>query len=392
MAADILATIAAEVPEYARPLEGSFGRGLQTGVVEALRQFLALIRDPEAGRGTGREVYIGLGRGELRQGRTLDSLQAAYRVGARVAWRRAAAAVRRAGFSAEVLSLLAEAMFAYIDELSADSVEGFAEAQSELEGERQRRRRELVSLILSDSMVSSQELRAAAAAAGWTMPSTMAPVACREQATDALARRLGPEVLATSRDGLGCLIVPDPLGPGREAALERAAKALVDRFGRRDSAIVAVGPTLSGPPTQSGIEPKPQPPGIGLVGARAWAITVAALTLPTPGGPLVWAEHRLAELILLESSDLAARLLELRLAPLSGLTTATSRRLSRTLLAYIDNAGNAVAVAGELGIHAQTARHRIARLRECFGNDIDSPAWRFEVGLALRAARLAGNT
>ena len=47
---EILATIAREVPEYARPLEGRFGRGIQTGVAEALRQFLALIRDPEAGR------------------------------------------------------------------------------------------------------------------------------------------------------------------------------------------------------------------------------------------------------------------------------------------------------------------------------------------------------
>src|SRR3954454_17073177 len=84
---EILATIAREVPEYARPLEGDFGRGVRTGVGEALSQFVALIRDPEAGRGLGREVYMELGRGELRQGRTLDSLQAAYRVGARVAWR-----------------------------------------------------------------------------------------------------------------------------------------------------------------------------------------------------------------------------------------------------------------------------------------------------------------
>ncbi len=33
---EILATIAREVPEYARPLEGRFGRGIRTGVGEAL--------------------------------------------------------------------------------------------------------------------------------------------------------------------------------------------------------------------------------------------------------------------------------------------------------------------------------------------------------------------
>jgi hypothetical protein len=53
---EILETIAHEVPEYARPLEGRFGRGIRTGVGEALNQFVALIRDPDAGRGLGREV------------------------------------------------------------------------------------------------------------------------------------------------------------------------------------------------------------------------------------------------------------------------------------------------------------------------------------------------
>src|SRR5918997_1003120 len=131
---EILATIAREVPEYARPLEGSFGRGVRTGVTEALRQFVELIRSPSGARGPGREVYVALGRGELRQGRTLDSLQSAYRVGARVAWRRASEAARRAGVDPQLLSLLAESIFAYIEELSADSVEGYAEARSQLEG------------------------------------------------------------------------------------------------------------------------------------------------------------------------------------------------------------------------------------------------------------------
>src|SRR5215207_8991226 len=147
---EILATIAREVPEYARPLEGSFGRGVRTGVSEALSQFVELVRSRSGARGPGREVYVALGRGELRQGRTLDALQSAYRVGARVAWRRVAATARDAGVDAEVLSLLAESIFAFIEELSADSVEGYAEARSRLEGERRRRRRELVTVLVRD--------------------------------------------------------------------------------------------------------------------------------------------------------------------------------------------------------------------------------------------------
>src|SRR6478735_2242664 len=170
IAAETLAAIAREVPEYARPLEGSFGRGIRTGVEEALRQFVALIRDREVGR----EVYVELGRGELRQGRTLDSLQSAYRVGARVAWRRISAAGRRAGLDPEELSLLAEAIFAYIDELSADSVEGYTEAQAEVEDRRRRLRHELAAMLVREPPPSEADLKAAAGEAGWAPPRTAA--------------------------------------------------------------------------------------------------------------------------------------------------------------------------------------------------------------------------
>src|SRR5687768_3032985 len=181
---EILATIAREVPDYARPLEGAFGQGVRTGVTEALRQFVELIRSPSGARGPGREVYVALGRGELRQGRTLDSLQSAYRVGARVAWRRVADAAQRAGAEPEVLSLLAESIFAFIEELSADSVEGYAEARSHLEGERRRRQRELVGLLLRDPPADDADLRAAATAVGWRVPRIAAAVACQEDQLD----------------------------------------------------------------------------------------------------------------------------------------------------------------------------------------------------------------
>ena len=133
---EILDAIAREVPEYARPLEGCFGRGIRSGVSEALRQFVALIRDPDADRSAGPRGLSRAGRGELRQGRTLDSLQAAYRVGARVAWRRLGGRGAGGGPRPATLSLLAESIFAYIDQLAADSVEGYAEAMAELEDER----------------------------------------------------------------------------------------------------------------------------------------------------------------------------------------------------------------------------------------------------------------
>jgi PucR C-terminal helix-turn-helix domain len=358
---EILGAIAREVPEYERPLEGNFGRGVRTGVGEALSQFVALIRDPDTGRGLGREVYVSLGRGELNQGRTLDSLQAAYRVGARVAWRRLALVGRRAKLDAEVLSLLAEAIFAYIDELSADSVEGYAVARSESEDLRRRRRRELASLLLRESAADAADLRAAARAAGWRIPRKLAPLACAEPELGGLGRRLPADCLVTQIDELGCVLLPDPTGPGRRAALERAA-------GGR--------PVVFGPPC----EPTRLRDSWELAKLALGALEAGAI----PTGGLVGAEDHLAGLLLFEGSALVARIAARRLAPLDSLTVKARERMRETALAYVRHGGNSVEMATALHVHPQTARYRVTRLRELLGDQLDDPDARFELEIALR--------
>jgi len=358
---EILATIAREVPDYARPLEGRFGRGIRTGVGEALSQFVALIRDPDAGREPGREVYVQLGRGEQRVGRPLDSLLAAYRVGARVAWRRIAAAGRRADLEAEPLTLLAEAIFAYIDELSADSVDGYAAAQAEVEDVRRRRREELVRLLVSESPADPADLKAAARAAAWTLPKRVAAAACAEADLGSIARRLPPEPLATVLDGTGCLLLGDPDGPGRREAIARAA----------GGARLVLGPTA-------------EPDGV----AASWSLARSLLTadadrpLAEPG--LLAAEDHLTDLVLFRSRQLTTRIAARRLAPFDELTPKAQARMRETALAHVRHHGNAVAMATELHIHPQTARYRIARLRELLGDQLDDPDARFELEMALR--------
>ena len=150
-----------------------FGRGVRTGVTEALRQFVALIRDPDSGREPGREVYVGLGRGELRQGRTLDALQSAYRVGARVAWRRLAEAARGAGLDSERPEHCWPSRSSPTSRSCRPTRSRATPRRARsVEGERQRRRRELVALLLRDPPPAQAELRAAAEAAGWKTPRT----------------------------------------------------------------------------------------------------------------------------------------------------------------------------------------------------------------------------
>ena len=362
MTEEILAAIAHNVPEYARPLGGGFGRWVRAGVTDALSQFVALIRNPDAGRELSREIYAELGRGELREGRTLDSLQAAYRVGARIAWRRVSRVARKAKLDSSILSLLAEAVFAYIDELSADSVEGYAQAQREQEGERQRRRRELLAQLIRDPPAEESELRVAAQAVGWRLPRSAAPLAVGEADLTRVARRLPADSLVGSVDGIGCALLA---GEDR-GELARATELVV----------AALGPAV---------------PRAELAGS--WALAKAALRAAEAGalggGSPIDVDHHLAELLIFDSGALADRLSGHVLAPLAELTPAARARTEETVLAFVQHGGNAAAMARDLHLHPQTIRYRLTRVRELFGDRLDDPDGRFELELALRAKRQA---
>jgi hypothetical protein len=362
LAEEILATIAREVPEYARPLEGSFGRGIRIGVDEALRQFAAIVRDPGADRGAGRDVYVRLGRGEFRQGRSLDSLQAAYRVGARVAWRRTSEAAGLAGHPPERIFELADAIFAYIDELSSESVEGYAAAQSEREGEREMRRSRLLTAMLAEA--ERPELELLATTAGWQLPTRAAAAACDPDDVGAIARRLGPETISATRDELGVLIVPDPAGPGVARRLEVAAE------GRA----LTLGPTTT-------------PESV----ASSWAEAEEAHAARTAGAlspalGLLRTDEHLADLTVAASSARLERLAARHLAALDDETEASRERLLGTLEAWLGNLGAIAPTAADLDVHPQTVRYRIARLRQLLGDRLDDPEARFEIQLALRAS------
>jgi hypothetical protein len=295
----------------------------------------------------------------MREGRSLDSLQAAYRVGARVAWRRLSAAGLAGGMTTEGLCSLADAIFAYIDELSADSVEGYAQAQEAAAGERERRRRRVLASLLAEPQ-EPDVLRSAAAEAGWGLPATVGLVACEPVDLDKIVRRLPVDALAAMQDELGCIVVPDPDGPGRRAELERAC---ADRA-------AALGPT--------------QP--VARAGA-SWARARSGLSA-IRGGALeaslcVVADH-LTELAFFEAREPLRDLRAMTLAPLNGLTPAARDRMTETLRAYLDHRGNAPAMAEALHVHPQTVRYRLRKLRDLFGAALDDPEARFELETAVR--------
>jgi len=360
---EIIETIRRTVPAYARPLEGAFGTALRSGVDRALEDFLDEVegKEVEAGRGG---IYVALGRGEAREGRTMEALLAAYRTGARVAWRRASEQGRRAGFDAETLMLLAEAFFAYIDQLSSQSAQGYAEEQSALAGEQVRRRRVLLGLLVQTPPAEPLVVESAAREAGWTLPSELAALVWRDESEQPVARRLPLDVLVAPHDEVVVYaLVPDPSAPGRQAQLERALE-------RRPAAL---GPAV--PWSEAWLSASRARAVLRLVGEGL--IAADGLTL---------AEEHLARLIVHGDAGLLAELARRRLAPLDERSPASRQRLHETLAAWLDHQGSVPRMAEALHVHPQTVRYRLGQLRELFGERLEDPAARFELSLALRSA------
>jgi hypothetical protein len=359
---EVIEAIQAAVPVYAEPLEGAFGEGFRAAVSHALSQFLDMVEGgtpASAGRG---DFYFDLGRNEAREGRTLEALLAAYRVGARVAWRGAVRAARKAGFGADTLSMLAEGIFAYIDELSARSAQGFAFEQSVAAGEAASRRRTLVHLLTQSPPAERAAVEAAARDAGWRLPSSLAAVIWQDDPDGRAGARLPlGSVSATLAGDTQCALVPDADAPGRRADVTRA-------LGTRPAAI---GPVV----------PWPEAPRSADRALATLALSRAGL-LPDDG-PAV-ADEQLPELIVHGDERLLGELAARALGPLSGLTEKARARLLETLRAWLDHQGRVPDVAAALHIHPQTVRYRVAQLRDLFGEALDDPAARFELSLAVR--------
>jgi hypothetical protein len=366
VAVEIIDTIAREVPSYSRPLEGTFGAGVRRGVEVALNRFLDLPGSTQpALQPRDRDVYLSLGRGELRQGRTLEVLLAAYRVGARVAFRRFAGLARESGMDPDVVVALAEAIFAYIDELSAASVEGFATEQSHRAGERDRLRGRLLELLIS-GVADDTAIEEAAAEAGWPIPESVVPIVVPREQSHGLALRLGPAALVARSGEFVVALVATPTSEQSWRSLHRQLR------GRR--CMISL----------------PTPCRDLAASLRVGTLAIRLLdSTPSDGstgsGPVQVAD-RLVDLVLRRDPALVAALAERELAPLAGLSAGARQRLTETLLAWLAYRGERNRVAAALHVHPQTIAYRLTKLRQLFGEALVDPDRRFALELALRAA------
>ena len=232
-AEEVIVAIQRDVPEYARPNDDIYTSTVRRAVHQAVRQFVLQIADPGTSREATAQLFRDIGRIEAAEGRSLEPLQAALRLGARVTWRMLCEQAVRGSLSIDAIGPVGEALFLYLDELAAACSEGFAQASAEVAGELERRRRRLLDLIVTDPPVSREAVADLARAAGWPLPRRVAVVALEDRGQEHFGPlpALPPDVLADVARKDPCLLVPDPDGPGRAEAVERGLRGWTGALG-----------------------------------------------------------------------------------------------------------------------------------------------------------------
>jgi hypothetical protein len=358
---DILAELQRTIPALARPADSPFGKSLVEGIQQAILQFIDRLAEPDAPGADRATFFRDLGLHVIHDGPILNVLQMAYRVGARVAWRHMSRTGERAGIPTATLCLLAEAIFAYIDELSALSIEGHATAAAREAGALERRRKQLLEVLLSPG--SGINVERLAEAARWPLPTHVVAVALDSGALDLDAPDLDPRFLV-DLEGLEPCLLLSAADSGLLAGLPAALP------GCR----AAIGPVQ---------------PLVAASESLRWARRVLAVA---PADPLTHFDDHLATLWLLNDPFLIGELSTRALAPLSGLTPTQRTKLAETLLVWLETHRTAPEIALTLGIQPQTVRYRIRQLERLFGPDLNNPTTRFTLEIALRAEQASSDT
>ncbi|MEK9518109.1 helix-turn-helix domain-containing protein [Streptomyces sp. NPDC087908] len=354
-------------PVYAHLFNGPHSDAIRQGVEQALAAFVERVADPATDSALRDELLRKFGRVEAYEGRDLDTLLGAYRLGARVALRRAKIIGRTYNLSPTLILAFADALFAYVDELEALSREGYVMVQTRAVSDVAALRRQLLHLVVAGPPLPRATIAELCRDASWELPEECTLVALRPPLAELVQAGLDRDVLADLTLPQPYLLIPGPLTADRLAMLGSALAGT--------SAVVG----LTVPPAQA-------------AHSIRWARRVLQLIDEgvVADAPLVHCEEHLTTLWLLTDTALVDQLARRELAPLDELSGTRRDRLIETLRVHVSTRAPAEQVGELLGVHAQTVRYRLRNLDGHFGDRLLDPDHRFALEAALRALHLGG--
>ncbi|WP_188111372.1 helix-turn-helix domain-containing protein [Nocardioides antri] len=322
---------------------------LQEPIRAGITSFIEILENGPGRRPDIEALFQDVGRQEALHGNSLENLRAIMLIAARSSWHVIHRRCRELQVPDGVLGRLGDLLFAHIDNLERQISIGYLGAQSELQQDAARWRGPLIAALLSGAQ--SANLEELAASTGWRLPQSVQVIA-----------------------------VGTPAGAD-----------LPDVAGLPDTALVQVDQPVTTVITAAshaqGVLTRVRAAFAGLPVAVSWSVSVhdtadgarwasRALELRElgvlPADPVLQCSDHVATLWLHAEPLLRQLVIERHLAPLMREPERSRQVLSETLLLYLETHGSAPALAEQLDVHPQTVRYRLRRLREMFGDLIDS--------------------
>jgi sugar diacid utilization regulator len=372
------------------PQRGAIAKACEAG----LDLFLATAREARPATPEELRRVAQLGILQARSSQSVEPVLAAYRIAARVAWDAILRAWRgHPEATPEAIMVTANYVFAALDQVAAEVTKTYLHAREQHMQRGTRARARLFHALISDNFDSELELQKQAlalnmpiAATGYVATVSKLIVGNREG--DRGGEALG-EVAASLDVPRGAIHhVTDPstlvtLWPADSPAGVESARQFVAQLDKE--AVNRSGPAQAR--VRAGIGGyHPGLRGISRSYLEAQQAIEAGRKL-RPDAVVHSHDEVIPQLVLAQNPLLAERFVAHSLGPLLSPRTRNREQLMETLEAYLAR-GSVKDAAAALNLHRHTVLYRLDKLRELLGADLDTPASRLRLQLALDLRKL----
>ncbi len=320
-----------------------------------------------------KELSRTIGRRRARQGVPLESVLRAYRLGGRVIWE-SLLQVSRCRFDGSYDAALLDAassVWRVNDGSSAVVVEAYRTEELRMHSHDLGRRHAVLDGLIEGRGSDPAFLREAATVLGMAETGPLLCVVAPVDPADEGPLRSPQEALAAL--GLAAMWFVRPQDEvGLVALGVRPARAVVEALRPCAAGRVGVSPELD---------------GLGAVDTGYRMALTAARTLRGPGVAVL--DDRLPEALLVDSPELAPRLVDTVLGRLLDLPAADRDTLLGTLEELLASGGSPTHAATALFCHRNTVIYRMRRIEAATGRRLAEPRDRLLLTLALMAVRRA---
>jgi sugar diacid utilization regulator len=356
--------------------------------------FLATAREARPATQQELRPLAQLGILQARSSQSVEPILAAYRIAARVAWDEILRAWRgHPEATPEAMMLVANYVFAALDQVAAEVTRAYLHAREQHMQRGTRAHARLFHALISDNFDSELELQRQALALNAPLAATGYVAVVAKLVVGNRDGERGGQALADVAQSLdlprGALMhASDPstlvvLWPADSASEIEPVRSFVSRL--QDEASQRSGQLRAR--VRAGIGGY----HAGLHGiSRSYLEAQQAIEAGRklrPDSLVHGHDEVIPHLVLAQNPHLAERFVAHTLGRLTDPKVRNREQLLETLEAYLAK-GSVKDAAAELGLHRHTVLYRLEKLKELLGDDLDVPATRLRIQLALDLQKL----